>query len=134
MTSRFLVDTDVISFVLRGDTRASRFERLLAGSVAAVSFQTVAELYRGAYERGWGELRMARLQRLLGSSVLVPFSYDMALQWGRIMADSRHAGVAIGVQDAWIAATALVHGLPLLTNNRKDYAHIHGLELPDPDQ
>jgi toxin FitB len=34
--------------------------------------------------------------------------------------------------DAIIAATALVHGLALVTNNTKDFTHIEGLVIIDP--
>lgn len=134
MTTRILVDTDVFSFTLRGDTRADLFRTILENNVIAVSFQTVGELYRGAFERNWGELRMARLERSLGAAIVLPFTYDTAIEWGRIVAASRRAGIAISVQDAWIAATALAWNLPLATNNRKDFDHIATLELLAPDR
>ena len=57
MAEAILLDTDVVSYVLRGDTRAFRFETLLHGRDLTISFQTVAELYRGAFQNDWGELR-----------------------------------------------------------------------------
>jgi len=38
----------------------------------------------------------------------------------------------MGLADAIIAATALVHNLPLVTRNTADYKHIAGLQLIDP--
>ena len=132
MTTTVLVDTDVFSFLLRGDTRAELFRNHLENKVVALSFQTLAELYRGAFEREWGELRLARLERALHAALVLPFTYDTAVEWGRIVASSRRAGMAISVQDAWIASTAIAWKLPLATNNRKDFAHIQGLELLSP--
>jgi len=40
-----------------------------------------------------------------------------------------HASRPISVQDAWIAATALRHGCPLVTHNRDDFAKITGLTV-----
>ncbi len=38
----------------------------------------------------------------------------------------------MGLADAIIAATALVHGLPLVTRNTEDFKHVAGLRLIDP--
>lgn len=38
----------------------------------------------------------------------------------------------MGLADAIIAATALVHGLPLVTRNTQDFKHVAGLQLIDP--
>ncbi|QFG02917.1 PIN domain-containing protein [Tepidiforma bonchosmolovskayae] len=69
---RVLVDTDVLSYLLRNDSRAAQFAPLLEGRVIVVSFQTVAELYRWALERGFGERRMQELEGLLRRLVVVP--------------------------------------------------------------
>ena len=39
------------------------------------------------------------------------------------------SGAAISAQDAWIAATALRHNLPLVTNNATDFENVSGLEV-----
>ena len=77
---------------------------------------------------------MTRMLRWLSDVTVAPYVPPMAIAWAKIMADSRLAGVPTSPQDAWIAATALVHGLPLITNNRRDFEHIQGLVLPRPDQ
>ena len=38
-------------------------------------------------------------------------------------------GHPINAGDAWIAATALRHDLPLVTHNRSDFEHIPGLAV-----
>jgi hypothetical protein len=38
----------------------------------------------------------------------------------------------MGLADAIIAATALVHQLPLVTRNTADFKHVTGLQLMDP--
>ncbi len=40
-----VVDTDVVSYLFKGDTRAVGYEPLLAGRLRVVSFMTQAELY-----------------------------------------------------------------------------------------
>lgn len=56
-----LLDTNVVSFILKGDTRASDYERHLKGRQLAISFMTVAELYQWAAVRKWDERRQDQL-------------------------------------------------------------------------
>lgn len=51
-----VIDTDIISYLFRRDTRAEIYRPYLAGADVAVSFMTVAELNRWALQRGWGWL------------------------------------------------------------------------------
>ena len=43
-----LLDTDVISFVFKGDSRGAAYAPLLQGNRLALSFMTVAELFQWA--------------------------------------------------------------------------------------
>jgi tRNA(fMet)-specific endonuclease VapC len=47
------------------------------------------------------------------------------LKW----AEARKSGHTIETADAWIAATALLHDIPLVTHNSKDYAGVDGLKI-----
>ena len=105
---RVLVDTDVLSYFLRNDSRAAQFAPLLEGRVIVVSFQTVAELYRWAKERGFGERRVRELEELLRRLVVVPSSNALCAEWAAIHAEARQSGLSISPQDAWVAATALL--------------------------
>jgi hypothetical protein len=48
------VDTDVLSFWLKRDTRGQPYSDLLGVTTVVVSFQSVAELHRWALEHRWG--------------------------------------------------------------------------------
>src|SRR2546423_224891 len=41
--------------------------------------------------------------------------------WGKVVARSEAAGRRISAMDAWIAATAEVHGITLVTRNTSDF-------------
>jgi predicted nucleic acid-binding protein len=56
-----LVDTDVVSFLFKRDTRAPRYRAHLLGKTLYVSFMTVAELRRWARASKWGPARVAQL-------------------------------------------------------------------------
>ena len=76
MTGHVLLDTDVYSFISRGDSRAEPFRRAIERQRLCLSFATVAELYKGARKRGWSDERVkqmeADLQRylVLGTTAL----------------------------------------------------------------
>ena len=127
--STVILDTDVVSFLMKADTRAELYRPHLQSKTLALSFMTVAELYQWAYLRNWGASKLARFEEQLHRYVIVPFDANLCRQWARICVDRQRLGHPISVQDAWIAATALRHGCPLLSHNRHDFVDIDGLEL-----
>jgi predicted nucleic acid-binding protein len=126
---RVVVDTDVLSFVLKGDSRSAEFEPVLDGRTWVVSFQVVAELYRWADERNHGSKRIAELEALFRKLVIVPSSNALAREWARVSAECNRLGRPISCGDAWVAATARLFELPLVTHNRKDFEGVPGLVL-----
>ena len=56
MNGVVIVDTDVVSFLFKGDTRAEAYRQHLQSKTLAISFMTVAELYQWAYVRNWGRI------------------------------------------------------------------------------
>ncbi len=124
-----IVDTDVASFLLKGDTRAELYRPRLQGKTLALSFIPVAELYQWAYVRNWGVRKLTRLEEQLHRYVIVPFDNQLCKQWARVCVQRRRLGRPISVQDAWVAATALRHGCYLVTHNREDFSDIAGLEV-----
>jgi tRNA(fMet)-specific endonuclease VapC len=87
-----VVDTDVVSYVFRGDTRAEPFRSMLAGRVLIVSFMTIAELERWALARDWGPARMRALERFLGRFVLPPFDRTLCRRWAEVMDGAQRQG------------------------------------------
>ena len=53
----------------------------------------------------------------------------VAITFGALMRSMRARGTSIGENDAWIAAIALVHQLPLLTRNVREFSRIPGLTV-----
>jgi tRNA(fMet)-specific endonuclease VapC len=109
MTTVLIVDTDVVSFLFKGDTRAQLYRPHLQGKALAISFMTVAELYQWAYIRNWGKQKLTRLEEQLRAYVIVPYDNELCKQWATVCVERQRLGRPISVQDAWIAATALRH-------------------------
>jgi predicted nucleic acid-binding protein len=58
---------------------------------------------------------------------LLPVTKGIADRWGQMTIQAEQKGVTISAADGLIAATAIRHGLTLVTSNLKDFA---GIQLP----
>lgn len=106
-----LLDTNIISFMLKGDSRFQLYRPLLQGHVCALSFMSVAELYQWGAIYQWGEARYDTLRQVLSNYVILPWELEMCPLWGQIRAQVRQQGLAISGEDAWIATTAVYYNL-----------------------
>jgi tRNA(fMet)-specific endonuclease VapC len=130
--SLLLIDTDVASFIFKGSSYANPYIPLLSGHQLALSFMTVAELFQWAILRQWGDLRLAQLEQYLLNYLVIPTDGLICRAWARVRVDRQNAGRPISPQDAWIAATALRHDLPLVTHNVRDFLEIPHLQIVSP--
>lgn len=137
MSDAVLLDTDVIIDIERG-TSGERWHPHIEGQIPAASFVTPAELWRGAYERGYGEARNQEIREIIETLLVIPSTAALSEEWGKVVAEAKKLGHSLGASelekarhahDAWIAATARLHGLPLLTGNRRHFEGLPGLTL-----
>ena len=124
-----LVDTDVVSFFYRKDTRAAAYETVLAGRIRCISFMTLAELYKWPLERRFGKRRTRELEAYLQTFVVLPFDDALARHWAKLVTDLKRKGIGVSFSDSWIAASAIRHNLPLVTHNRKHFEKITGVTV-----
>ena len=125
--TQVVLDTDVVSFLFKNDTRAERFLRHIQDRRLLISFMTEAELERWVLQSKWGTLRVERFREFMLRFVVIPSSRDLTLKWAHVMVSARSVGRRIEVADAWIAATALLYDAELLTNNPTDYFGVPSL-------
>jgi len=128
-----LVDTNIVSYFFRGDSRAQAYERHLKGQTRHIAFVTLGELYLWLFLRPFTELKRQRLLEFIGTHVLLPYDDQLAWTWAELSAKLRESGKTISPEDMWIAATALRHGLPIVTHNRRHFEGISGLTLISED-
>jgi len=57
-----VVDTDVVSLIFKGDSRAEKYLSVLSGPDLLVSFMTEAELERWILQAKWGPERIVRFR------------------------------------------------------------------------
>lgn len=118
-----VIDTDVFSALLAPDSPlARRYDPVLVGRPALLSFQTVAELRFGALRRGWGSTRLRRLETEIARAEIVHTGHDLVGTYVDFRIVCERTGHALGQRehdaDRWIAATALRLGVPLVSNDR----------------
>ena len=136
MTDALLVDTDVASYLFKNSPHARPFRSLILGKQPALAFVSVAELFKWSLKRRWGRQRVEQLESALKHYVVLPFDRDLAWAWARAVATCEDAGQPIASSDAWVAATALRHDMPLMTNNLKHFEAVEslcGLKLIRPE-
>jgi predicted nucleic acid-binding protein len=105
-----VVDTNIVVYMLTGHHVATSFEPYLLGKIGLVLFQTVGQLRFIGLRRKWGASKMRELDVRLRTMVVVPATEQITERWARLMFDQVSAGSRVEIEDAWIAATALVYG------------------------
>lgn len=110
-----LLDTSVFIARESGRTTAKLPERV------ALSVITIGELQLGVLNAGDSATRARRADTLALARAAdpIPVSEAVMVSWARLVADCRAAGVhrAVKLTDALIAATAIEHGLPVVTQD-----------------
>jgi predicted nucleic acid-binding protein len=124
-----VVDTDVVSFLFKRDSRASLYEAHLTGRDLVISFMTLAELKQWPLQKNWGEIRRRKLDEHIQKFTILHSDNDLCLKWAEVVESGRRRGRAIDSADAWIAATALLFDVGLVTHNRKHFAGVEGLTI-----
>lgn len=122
-----LVDTNVVSFLVNDRPPVDQYRPLLRGHELILCFMTVAELYEGVYRANWGVKKLQRLLRILEDFTVIESSPEICHIWAEIRTLRKRQ--PISTDDAWIAATALAYGCPLVTHNPKDFKGIPRLQI-----
>ena len=119
-----LVDTDVLIWHLRGYPQATRrLDQIDALMLSAVSYLEVLQGMRNKAE-------LVAVKKMLQrrAATLLPLSEAITHRAIDLMeAITLSHGLQMG--DALIAATALDHGLPVLTANVKHFGAVQGLKV-----
>jgi len=89
-----------------------------------ITFTVAGELACG---RSVAALRDWR--RLCRPYPVLPWTMEVAWQYGEIYRNLQSKGNLIGANDLWIAATALVHSMGVVTRNTGEFQRVAGLTV-----
>ena len=117
-----VLDTDVVSLYRAGRLPAGLARQVVA-SDPSIAFATAGELWSWALTKRWGAARRGGLDLWLAGMTVLDASLVTAQTWAEITAGAQRRGRPRPLNDSWIAACCIERGLPLLTLNRRDFAH-----------
>lgn len=125
-----ILDTTFLIDLLRGedlDVKKKSEELDERFGIKSIASITIMELWRGALQSVHQEKERRKIDELLQSLVIHPFSEQEAKKSGEIEAELIKAGKIVDLEDIMIAGTALVRNEKVLTKNVKHFEHINGL-------
>lgn len=127
----YLLDTDIMSFAIRGDPQV--LERFESAGSSPLFISAI-----GLYELAFGIHRSPRASILREGFAsihdlvsVLPVDESVAVDGAQVRAALESQGRGAGIIDPLIAATARVHGLTLVTHNAKHFEAVPGLEIED---
>lgn len=127
--SRYLLDTNILSDLLRHDAGLAAQRLGLVGEDAVcTSIVVAAELRFGAARRRSPRLS-SDVEALLDRLTVLPLRAPADRHWAEIRADLESRGAPIGGNDLLIAAHALAEGCILVTGNVGEFSRVSGLAV-----
>ena len=125
----YLIDTDWVIHYMNGMARVIDRVDALASDGLGLSIVSLAELHEGLVRSRNRIVDERRLRNFLVGVTVVGLDEETCRIFGRERSRLRAEGSLIGDLDLLIGATALRHGLTVLTNNRQHFGRIEGLAV-----
>ena len=127
---KYLLDTNICIYIIKKKPEAviKKFTKLRPGSVA-ISSITLSELYYGVVKSSKPNENMIALQEFISPLIVLDFTDQDALFYGKIRADLEKKGKPIGAMDLLIASIAISKELAVVTNNVKEFSRIPDLKV-----
>ncbi len=128
-----LLDTSTASLLHPKKSKSSHriyYEPHFKENRMVISFQTVAEMLSWAETNNWNYRNREHLNTIIRDLIVIPYTIKLAETWAQVMNISQHEGRRFSSGDCWIAATAVLYEIPLLTHDKDFMNHdIPGLRV-----
>ena len=125
-----LIDTDTLPAILRRNTVVTARAQAYLRVHGRFTFSTITryEVLRGLKAKN-ATSQQAAFNRFCAANTILPLNDAIIVQAADIYADLYLHGALIGDADILIAATALIGGYVLITNNERHFGRITGLNI-----
>jgi predicted nucleic acid-binding protein len=125
-----LIDTDVLSEFLRGNSRViEKLDQYLSEhGFLNISNITYYEILNGLYYKD-AKKQLKKFEKFIELNQVILLTANMAKKAAIIQAELRSKGAEIGHTDTLIAGIAITSNLQLITNNTAHFKRIKGLKL-----
>lgn len=127
---KYLLDTDVCIYMMK-QRPAKLVKRLtgLAPGDVGISSITLSELHYGVEKSAQPSRNREALEAFLIPLEVADFGPTAAEHYGKVRAVLTKKGTPIGGNDLFIAGHALALGVPLVTNNVREFRRVPGLKV-----
>jgi tRNA(fMet)-specific endonuclease VapC len=131
MAVRYILDTNTVSYVIKGDPRPVR-ERLktVPMSHVGLSVFTQAELLYGLARKPHARRIRIEVEEFLRGFEILPWDSAAAASYGEVRAAQERKGRPLSHEDLMIASHTLSLGLTLVTHDRA-FSYVDGLKTED---
>jgi tRNA(fMet)-specific endonuclease VapC len=131
MDLRYLLDTNTVSYAIKGDPRPVRNRlKALPKSSVALSVFTQAELLYGLARRPEAARLRLEVEAFLHDSQILLWNSLAAASYGELRAAQERKGRPLSHEDLMIAAHALALRLTLVTHDEA-FSYVDGLKTED---
>lgn len=121
MTTAYLLDTNMFSYIAKGVSQAARgvFLRLSQERDAALCLSVIseAEIRFGMEKHRLSRARRSAIESLFAHFQILPWGSDEAAAYGRVRARLEARGITVESMDLLIAAHAIAAGAVLVTRD-----------------
>ncbi len=126
----YLLDTNVIIELMAGNRKVVEQMADLGRVRVAISAVTVAEAAYGAQRSARPDYELGRVKGMTDHLTVLPIDATVAFRYAVLKAQLALRGELLEDNDLYIAATALAHGLTLVTHDR-GFARLSDLGTED---
>lgn len=131
-----LFDTTFIIDLTRSDEGAKKLAKVVdaEGSVAAMSVVSIHEYFLGVYMKYFHDKellskKIEAAEKQISAFLALPLTRDIAFKSAELQSLLARRGQAIGINDLYIAATAVVHKASVVTRNIDEFSHVQEIVI-----